>query len=53
MDMIAQIFLHRWSNGGLSGRYSGHNNHHQPPNEGSSFKGFIGFGGRGGFVFNF
>ena len=27
MDMIALIFLRKWSNGGLGGRYSGHNNH--------------------------
>lgn len=36
--MTVQNFLHRWSIGGLSGRYSGHNNHHRPLNKCSVFK---------------
>lgn len=40
MDMIALIFLRKWSNGGLGGRYSGHNNHQKPPKKCSNIKGF-------------
>jgi hypothetical protein len=40
--MTALISLCRWSKGGFSGRYSGHNNHHRPPKKVRIYKGFKG-----------